>query len=92
MFFCAYRSSKRSLRDRWVKRNNTVFFFGTTCSISGEGREEDFHLDNPVHVQQPMIDQVVKYFLDKGPNPCSAEEAIEVLRVMDKFTGKAGSL
>jgi predicted dehydrogenase len=40
------------------------------------------------HVQQPMIAQVVKYFLDKGENPSSADEGVEVLRIMDIFTAK----
>jgi predicted dehydrogenase len=40
------------------------------------------------HVQQPMIEKVVEYFLDAGPNPCSAEDGAEVMRLMDQFTGK----
>ena len=40
------------------------------------------------HVQQPMIEKVVEYFLDEGPNPCSAEDGAEVMRLMDQFTGK----
>jgi predicted dehydrogenase len=40
------------------------------------------------HVQQPMIEKVVEYFLDEGPNPCSAEDGAEVMRLIDQFTGK----
>lgn len=40
------------------------------------------------HVQQPMILATVNYFLGKGPNPCSGEEGVEVMRVMDGMTGK----
>jgi predicted dehydrogenase len=39
------------------------------------------------HVQQPMIEKVVDYFLDEGPNPCSAEDGAEIMRLMDQFTG-----
>jgi predicted dehydrogenase len=40
------------------------------------------------HVQQPMIEKVVDYFLDEGPNPCSAEDGAEVMRLIDQFTRK----
>jgi predicted dehydrogenase len=40
------------------------------------------------HVQQPMIEKVVEYFLDEGPNPCSSENGVEVMRIMDQFTAK----
>ena len=40
------------------------------------------------HVQEPMISKVVEFFLDKGPNPCSAEDGVIVMKLMDQFTGK----
>jgi predicted dehydrogenase len=40
----------------------------------------------PQHVQQPMIEKVVTFFLGDGPNPCSAEDGAEVMRLIDKFT------
>ncbi len=40
------------------------------------------------HVQQPLIEKVVNYFLDKGPNPSSGEDAAQVMKLLDKFTGK----
>ena len=40
------------------------------------------------HVQQPMIQQVVNYFLGQGPNPCSGAEAAQVMKLLDQFTGK----
>ena len=41
------------------------------------------------HVQQPMIEATVNYFLDKGTNPCSGQEGAEVMRMMDEMTKKA---
>jgi hypothetical protein len=35
-----------------------------------------------------MIEEVVRYFSDQGNNPCSGEDAAEVMRVIDKITGK----
>jgi predicted dehydrogenase len=40
------------------------------------------------HVQQPMIEKVVDYFLGKGPNPCSGEDALITMKLMDDFTGE----
>jgi hypothetical protein len=33
-----------------------------------------------------MIEKVVEYFLGRGPNPCSAEEGVEVMKMMAAFT------
>lgn len=53
------------------------------------GSKETFFLFEPlVHVQQPMIEKVVQYFLDKAPNPCPADEGYEVMKLMDTFTLK----
>ena len=53
-----------------------------------EGKKENFLFESLQHVQQPMIEKVVEYFLDEGPNPCSAEEGVKVMEMMDKFTPK----
>lgn len=62
--------------------------FGSKITLQVNGKEEVFQFDSPQHIEQPMIEQVVKYFLGDGPNPCSAKEAAEVMMVMDRFTGK----
>ena len=50
-----------------------------------EGKKENFLFDKPQHVQQPMIEKVVDYFLNKGSNPCSAEEGVKVMEMMDRL-------
>ena len=37
------------------------------------------------HVQQPMIEKTVQYFLDNAANPCSGEEGAEIMRVLDEM-------
>ncbi len=37
------------------------------------------------HVQQPMIERVVQYFMGKEMNPCRAWEGLEVMRWMESF-------
>lgn len=50
------------------------------------GKEEIISYTPPQHVQQPMIEKVVEYFLDKGHNPCSGSEGAEVMSLLDAFT------
>jgi hypothetical protein len=35
-----------------------------------------------------MIEKIVAYFNEEGPNPCSIEEAITLMDIMDAFTGR----
>jgi predicted dehydrogenase len=62
--------------------------FGNLCELIINGQIEHLEFDHLKHVQQPMIEQVVKYFLGESDNPCSGEDAVEVMRIMDKITGK----
>lgn len=62
-------------------------FFGEKITVWQAGIKSSIPLPYPVHVQEPMIEKVVDYFLGIGPNPCPAEEAVEVMRLMDVFTG-----
>ncbi len=64
------------------------FFEHKPVSISINGKTENLSFDALQHVQQPMIEQVVNYFLDDAPNPCSAEEGVEVMKLIDQFTMK----
>jgi hypothetical protein len=41
-------------------------------------------MDYPVNIQHPMIDAVTRYFRGEGANPCSLEEALIVMKMMDK--------
>lgn len=51
-------------------------------------RRQLFEFERLQHVQQPMIQKVVEYFLDQSPNPCSAAEGAEVMSMMEAITGK----
>ncbi|MEO8819269.1 MAG: Gfo/Idh/MocA family oxidoreductase [Ginsengibacter sp.] len=56
--------------------------------IIKQGKTEIIPFEPLEHVQQPLIQKVVDYFLDKGPNPCSGEDAALVMKLMDAFTEK----
>jgi len=63
-------------------------FFGKTVYYKNETDEQTTTFEHPQHIQQPNIARVVDYFNGKGPNPCSIEEAIVLMDIMDAFTGK----
>ena len=56
--------------------------------IIKNGKTEIISFEPVEHVQQPLIQKVVNYFLGKGPNPCSAEDGATVMRLLDQFTTK----
>ena len=56
--------------------------------LSKKGEERLISFDELAHVQQPMIEAVVQYFLDQGPNPSSAESAVATMKIIDAFTKK----
>jgi predicted dehydrogenase len=61
--------------------------FTDGCQLSLDGKTKNLYFPPIPHVQQPMIEQVVNYFLDKGPNPCSASEGLIVMEIMDQIIG-----
>jgi predicted dehydrogenase len=64
------------------------FFEQRPVVLTINGKTESFSFDALQHVQQPMIEKVVEYFLEEGPNPCSADEGAIVMQLIDQFTGK----
>ncbi|QNK63826.1 Gfo/Idh/MocA family oxidoreductase [Pedobacter sp. PAMC26386] len=49
-------------------------------------KTETFTFDVLQHVQQPMIEATVRYFLDEIANPCSAADGVTVMEIIDQFT------
>ncbi len=62
------------------------FFNEQKIVINKNGDTQTISFTPPRHVQQPMIEKVVQYFLEEGPNPCSGEDGVEVMRLLDAFT------
>ena len=62
--------------------------FGHEVVIQKGDTKEVVSFDPPQHIQQPMIEKIVQYFLGRTDNPCSAADAIESMQVMDSFTRK----
>lgn len=55
-------------------------------AVAKKGKVSTIHFERLEHVQQPMIEKVVQYFLGKGENPCGGEDGVEVMRIMEVFT------
>jgi predicted dehydrogenase len=63
------------------------FFEHKPVSLVSNGKTEMLSFDPLQHVQQPMIEKVVEYFLGRGSNPCSGDEGAMVMKMIDQFTG-----
>ena len=70
-----------------IKQTLIVFsVFGKSEIIVNTVTGKDIiSFDALVHVQQPMIEKVVQYFLGNIDNPCPPEEGVAVLNLMDCF-------
>jgi predicted dehydrogenase len=64
----------------------TFAFFGNYVTWEILGKTETEVFIHPPHIEQPMIEQVVSYFNGQRDNPCSIEEAITTMEVIDAFT------
>jgi predicted dehydrogenase len=70
-----------------IGEKGTIRFpvFGLFIEVEMNGNTHTIHFEAPKHNQQNHIQAVVNYFLDKGENPCSAEDAILSMEVMEAF-------
>lgn len=61
-------------------------FFGRPgIELTVDSKITSIDFEPLLHVQQPMIERVVQYFLGKEMNPCRAGEGVEVMRWMESF-------
>ncbi|MEP7108105.1 MAG: Gfo/Idh/MocA family oxidoreductase [Ferruginibacter sp.] len=59
-----------------------------TITVTANGETTTLSFDALQHVQQPMINAAVQYFLGEAPNPCTGREGAEVMRLMEEMVGK----
>ncbi len=60
------------------------FFRVSKIELTTGSGTETFELEYPMNIQQPHINNVMKFFRGEGANPCSLEEALVTMKVMDK--------
>ena len=68
---------------------NFAVFEHQSIAITKESGTETISFEKLMHVQQPMIEKVVACFLNEGDNPCSGEEGVKVMELIDEFTQKS---
>ncbi|TWI84957.1 putative dehydrogenase [Lacibacter cauensis] len=61
------------------------FFTHNSITLQRNNETTRFDFDRLQHVQQPMIEAVVNYFLGNAANPCTAAEGAEIMRWMDEM-------
>ncbi len=64
------------------------FFRQAILEMDSAAGKEVFEFVNPPHIQQPMIGEVVKYFRGEGQNPCSLEDALISMQMLDSTIGQ----
>lgn len=70
------------------KGSVSVPFFGDEVRLCTEEGETVTEIDNPPHIQLPMIEEVTRYFLGEGECPCPTSDGLQVMEIVDRFTGK----
>lgn len=75
---CEIIGSKGSLRFS--------FFNDNGIALQCNNETTRFNFERMQHVQQSMIEEVVKYFSGNASNPCSAEEGAEIMRWIGEMT------
>lgn len=64
------------------------FFDGGGIELISGNNKTVFDFEPLQHVQQPMIEKTVQYFLGNANNPCTGAEGAEIMRWIDLFTKK----
>lgn len=87
-----FTSAELNQKDQCIiygtEGNIEFSFFGSEVILTTTKGIETFLFHNPKHVQEPMIKATVDYFLDKGENPCPAEDGLLVMELLAKLSGR----
>ncbi len=75
--YCEIRGEKGTIRFS--------FFSHEPVILSVNDKKQVFEFDPLPHVQQPMIQKVVDHFLGRAPNPCSGDEGVKVMELLDRI-------
>ena len=67
-------------------------FYGNILNVTmNKSSSSTYKFKNPKHVQQPLIQETINYFLDKRENPCSVYDGTVVAAILDNFTNHMNS-
>jgi len=85
-FTVAESAAEDSLVITGDKGQISCNFFGDEVRLHADGGVEIFPFTNPPHIQQPMIEQVVRYFQGEASCPCSTTDGLRVMEIIEGFT------
>lgn len=60
------------------------FFQVSKIGLTTADGTEVLEREYPVHIQQPHIENVVQFFRSEAENPCSLEDSLVTMQIMDK--------
>jgi predicted dehydrogenase len=64
-------------------------FMNMPILLSTRGTREEYRIDNPPHIQQPLVQLVVDELLEKGKSPSTGRTGAMTNRVMDSILGRS---
>lgn len=85
-FIVSEKDVKDECKIYGEKGTITFSFYGDEVFLNTADINKIFSFKNPKHVQQPLIEQTVNYFLGKASNPCTIKDGVEVMKIIDTFT------
>jgi predicted dehydrogenase len=85
-FIASEKDVKDECKIYGEKGTITFSFYGENVFLNTADNKEVFQFENPKHIQQPLIEQTVNYFLGKARNPCALENGVKVMEIIDTFT------
>jgi predicted dehydrogenase len=68
----------------------SVPFFGDEVHLCSDAEKTLIPFANPANIQLPMIEAATRYFLGRGECPCPPADGLQVMEMIDAFTGKSG--
>jgi len=83
-----FNADEQSDRCEIIGNNGKLsfsFFDGGGIELVANNTTTVFNFDALQHVQQPMIEKAVQYFLGNTTNPCTGEEGAEVMRWIEEI-------
>jgi predicted dehydrogenase len=86
-----FTASRSAARDKCMLSGSHgkiefSFFSAERVYLSTDEINETYDFSNPENIQLPLIDRVVKYFSGAGENPCTGQDGLKVMEIIDKFT------
>ncbi|WP_400077400.1 Gfo/Idh/MocA family protein [Winogradskyella sp. R77965] len=85
-FLAAESEQKDECIISGTKGSLTFALFGDKITIEKDGKEEILKFEHPKYIQTPMIQNTTNYFLGKNENPCSVEDGLVTMKIIDDFT------